>query len=53
MLALVVDFSAHPRVVHPLANTMFQPPHTRLALNGFQASYYSHHKSQSALSETN
>jgi len=29
------------------------PPHTRLALNGFQASCYSHHKSKSALSETN
>jgi len=26
---------------------------TRLALNGFQASCYSHHKSQSALGETN
>ena len=26
---------------------------TRLALNEFQASYYSHHRSQSALSETN
>ena len=31
--------------------TMFQSPHTRLALNEFQASCYSHHKSQSALSE--
>jgi len=29
------------------------PPHTRLALNEFRASCYSHHKSQSALSETN
>ena len=29
------------------------PSHTRLALNEFQASYYSHHKSQSTLSETN
>jgi len=29
------------------------PSHTRLALNEFQASFYSHHKSQSALSETN
>ena len=29
------------------------PPHTRLALNEFQASCYSHHRSQSALSETN
>jgi len=28
-------------------------PTTRLALNEFQASCYSHHKSQSALSETN
>jgi len=28
-------------------------PHTRLALNELQASYYSHHRSQSALSETN
>ena len=25
--------------------TMSQSPHTRLALNEFQASYYSHHKS--------
>jgi len=31
----------------------FNPLHTRLALNEFQASCYSHHKSQSALSETN
>jgi len=29
------------------------PPHTRLVLNEFQASCYSHNKSQSALSETN
>jgi len=29
------------------------PPYTRLALNEFQASCYSHHKSQSVLSETN
>ena len=29
------------------------PPHTRLALNEFYASCYSHHKSKSALSETN
>jgi len=29
------------------------PSHTRLALNEFQASCYSHHRSQSALSETN
>ena len=29
------------------------PSHTRLALNEFQASCYFHHKSQSALSETN
>jgi len=27
--------------------------HIRLVLNGFQGSYYSHHRSQSALSETN
>jgi len=33
--------------------TMNQSPHTRLALNEFQVSCYSHHKSQSALSETN
>jgi len=32
---------------------MSQPPHTKLALNEFQASCYSHHKSQSALCETN
>jgi len=63
MLALVVDTSSHPRAAHPRAahpramcykcyNESI-PSHTRLALNEFQASCYSHHKSQSALSETN
>jgi len=58
MLALVVDTSAHPRATHPRAmcykcyNESI-PSHTRLALNEFQASYYSHHKNQSDLSETN
>ena len=36
-----------------LSVTMSQPPHIRLALNEFQASCYSSHKSQSALCETN
>jgi len=58
MLALVVDTSAHPRAAHPRAmcyecyNESFSLT-TRLALNEFQASYYSHHMSQSALGETN
>ena len=61
MLTLVVDTSAHPRAAHPRAlcykcykcyNESI-PSHTRLALNEFKASCYSHHKSQSALSETN
>ena len=61
MLALVVDTSAHPRAAHPGAmcykcykccNESI-PSHARLALNEFQASCYSHHRSQSALSETN
>jgi len=52
MLALVVDFSAHPRA-KCYNVTMSQPPHTRLALDEFQASCYSHHKNQSALCETN
>ena len=58
MLALVVDTSAHPRAAHPRAMCYKYynesiPSHTRLALNEFQASYYFHHRSQSALSETN
>jgi len=58
MLALVVDTSTHPRAAHLRAicykcyNESI-PSHTRLAFNEFQASCYSHHKSQSALSETN
>ena len=53
MLALVVDISAHPEL-SVTSVTMFPiPPLTMLALNEFQASCYSHHKSQSALSETN
>jgi len=58
MLALVVDTSTHPQAAHPRAmcykcyNESI-PSHTRLALNEFQASCYSHHRSQSALSETN
>jgi len=58
MLALVVDTSAHPRAVHPRAmcykcydGSIFLT--TRLALNEFQASCYSHHRSQSTLGETN
>ena len=57
MLTLVVDISAHPRAAHPRAKCYkcynVSIPHTRLAFNEFQASCYSHHKSQSALSETN
>jgi len=49
MLALVVDTSAHPRAAQPQAKyykcyNVSIPP-TRLALDEFQASYYSHHKS--------
>jgi len=58
MLALVVDTSAHLRAMCYKCYNESIPPHTRLALNEFQASCYSHHcyshhKSQSALSETN
>jgi len=54
MLALVVNIPYSTELLSPeLSVTMSQPPHTRLALNGFQASYYSHHKSQFALRETN
>jgi len=58
MLALVVDTSAHPRAAHPQVmcykcyNESISLT-TRLALNEFQASYYSHHRSQSALGEIN
>jgi len=63
MLALMMDTSADPRaadprVAHPWAmcykcyNESI-PSHTRLTLNEFQAFCYSHHRSQSALSETN
>jgi len=58
MLALVVDTSAHPRAAHPRAmcykcyNETISLT-TRLALNEFHASCYSHHRSQFALSETN
>jgi len=53
MLALVVDTSAHPRAMCYKCYNESIPSHTRLALNEFQASCYSHHRSQSALSETN
>jgi len=58
MLALVVDTSAQPRATQPeLCLTSVTMNRisltTRLALTEFQASYYSHHKSQFALSETN
>jgi len=58
MLALVVDTSAHPRAAHPRAmcykcyNESISLT-TRLALNEFQASCYSHHRSRSALDEAN
>ena len=58
MLALVVDTSAQPELLTPelcvTSVTMNQISlTTRLALNEFRASYYSYHRSQSALSETN
>jgi len=58
MLALVVDTLLEPELLTPelcVTNvTMKQfSLTTRLALNEFQASCYSHHRSQSALSETN
>jgi len=53
MLALVVDTSAHPWAMCYKCYNESIPSHTRLTLNEFQASYYSHHKSQSALNETN
>ena len=58
MLALVVDTSAHPRAARPRAmcykcyNESISLT-TRLALNEFQASCYPHHRSQSALGDTN
>ena len=53
MLELVVDTSAHPRAICYMCYNESISLTTRLALNEFQASCYSHHKSQSALSETN
>jgi len=53
MLALVVDTFAHPRAMCYKCYNESIPSRTRLALKEFQASCYSHHKSQSALSETN
>jgi len=53
MLALVVDTSAHPWAMCYKCYNESIPSHTRLTLNEFQASYYSHHRTQSALSETN
>ena len=56
MLVVVVDTSAHPRAMCYKCYKCYNesiPSHTRLALNKFQASCYSHHRSQSALSETN
>jgi len=52
MLALVVDFPALPSCSTELIVTMSHPPHTRLALNEFQASHYSHHKSQKTVYHT-
>jgi len=45
--------AAHPRAMCYKCYNESIPSHTRLALDEFQASCYSHHKSQSALSETN
>ena len=53
MLALVVDTSAHPRAMCYKCYNESISLTTRLTLNEFQASCYSHHRSQSALSETN
>jgi len=48
-----VDTSAHLRAKCYKCNNESIPSHTRLTLNEFQASCYSRHRSQSALSETN
>ena len=58
MLALVVDTSTDPKLLdHELCVTNVTMNQisltTRLALNEFQTSCFSHHRSQSALSETN
>ncbi|QCD86139.1 hypothetical protein DEO72_LG3g660 [Vigna unguiculata] len=53
MLALVKDTSAHPRAKCYKCYNEPIPSRTRLALNEFQASCFSHHRSQAALSETN
>jgi len=53
MLALVVNTSAHPRAMCYKCYNKSISLTTRLALNEFQASCYSHHRSQSALGETN
>ena len=53
MLALMVAYTALPSYSTELIVPVSQPPHTRLVLNGFQASFYSHHSSQYALCETN
>ena len=58
MLAFVVDTFAHSRAAHPrvMCYKCYNESIsliTRLSLNEFQASCYSHHRSQSALSETN
>jgi len=53
MLALVVDTSTHPRAICYKCYNESISSHTRLALNEFRASCYSHHRSQCALSETN
>ena len=53
MPTLVVDTSAHPRAMCYKCYNESISPTTRLALNEFQASCYSHHRSQSTLGETN
>ena len=53
MLALVVDTFAHPRAMCYKCYNKSISFTTRFALNEFQASCYSHNRSQSALSETN
>jgi len=53
MPTLLVDTSAHPRAMCYKCYNESISLTTRLALNEFQASCYSHHRSQSALGETN
>jgi len=53
MFALIVDTSVHSRAMCYKCYNELISLTTRLAFNEFQASYYSHHMSQSALGEIN